>query len=81
MELEDSVFTAGKFQHVQALRRAKIKFDVTSAKPRDSPAAMPIIPPRIAKRIALTERLLIAAFTRIDQGELAGTGGGRRSIR
>ena len=30
-ELEDSVFTAGKFQHKQALRRAKIKFDVASA--------------------------------------------------
>jgi len=31
MELEDSVFTAGKFQHEQALRRAKIKFDEASA--------------------------------------------------
>src|SRR5438552_11828390 len=31
MELEDSVFTAGKFQDEQALRRAKIKFHVASA--------------------------------------------------
>src|SRR5438552_18526284 len=29
--LEDSVFTAGKFQHEQALRRAKIKFYLASA--------------------------------------------------
>ena len=31
MEIENSVFAAGKFQHEQALRRAKIKLDVTSA--------------------------------------------------
>ena len=34
MELENSVFAAGKFQNEQALRRAKIKFDVTGAHAR-----------------------------------------------
>src|SRR5437773_11842156 len=31
VELEDSVFTAVKYQHEQALRRASIKLDVASA--------------------------------------------------
>ena len=34
MELENAVFAAGKFQNEQALRRAKIKFDVTGAHAR-----------------------------------------------
>jgi len=40
MELQDSVFTAGKFQHEQALRRAKIKFDVAARMPEFSGASV-----------------------------------------
>ena len=54
LKLEDSIFAAGKFQHEQPLRRAKIKLDVTGAHARIfRPLCVPITRHRITVSVEL----------------------------